>query len=435
LSGIFQDLIDQMSDIISVSVGSREKIGALEEVLAVVKQHGFSIVRIQSRPGTSISSAGGADHVFHLDFSSLVDRPKFTKMLADVKKGSSVVFVQSRGLSDAAPWFPSKITDLDQFAGKTLAAGAELESDHPGFHDKVYRERRAKIVEIARTYRHGQTIPKVEYNDQERQTWKTVFTELKKLHGTHACRQLNRVFPLLEKECGYSPDKIPQLEDISRFLKSCTGWTLRPVQGLLSSRDFLNGLAFRVFHSTQYIRHHSRPLYTPEPDICHELLGHVPLFADPEFAAFSQEIGLASLGASEDDVKKLATCYWFTVEFGLTREGDSIRAYGAGLLSSFGELEYCLTAKPEKRPFDPFKCATQEYPITTYQPLYFVTESFHDAMTKLKSFAVTLSRPYHFHYDPYTESVTVLDTPAKVRQVVKTLQSQLDDVVAALDEL
>ena len=187
--------------------------------------------------------------------------------------------------------------------------------------------------------------------------------------------------------------------------------------GLISSRDFLNGLAFRTFFCTQYIRHPSMPLYTPEPDICHELLGHVPMFADRDFCDFSQEIGLASLGASDEDVLKLARCYWHSVEFGLCREDGKNKAYGAGLLSSFGELEYSckerddneqppyevgedgMPSRPEIKPWDPAVAAMQDFPITTYQPVYFLAESLQDAKLKMRKYCEDLPRPFFALYN------------------------------------
>ncbi len=193
--------------------------------------------------------------------------------------------------------------------------------------------------------------------------------------------------------------------------------------GLLSPRDFLAGLAFRVFHSTQYIRHSSCPEYTPEPDICHELLGHVPLFADHDFADFSQEIGLASLGASDEFIKKLSTCYWFTVEFGLCKQKGELKAFGAGLLSSFGELSYCLTGEPEHRSFEPEKTCLQEYPITSFQPVYYIADSFKDAKDKMSAFTMTIPKPFSIKYNPYTQSIDTINQQFQIVQIVRDLKS------------
>ncbi|KAF9438744.1 hypothetical protein BGZ76_005263 [Entomortierella beljakovae] len=416
----------------TIHVTISDKVGALDECLGVIKAMNISLTRIESRP--SINSEN--DYDFFVDFNAVSAEQvaEVSKALGELAKQVHVVGTGEE-LPDSTPWFPRKMIDLDTFADKVLEMGEELDADHPGAKDPVYRARRSEITNIAKTYKTGQPIPHIEYTEIETETWATVFSKLISMFPNYACKEHQHVFPLLIQNCGYGVKAIPQLDGISKFLKDCTGFTLRPVMGLLTSRDFLNGLAFRVFHSTQYIRHHSKPLYTPEPDVCHELLGHVPLFANADFADFSQEIGLASLGANDTDVERLATIYWFTVEFGICRQGDQLRAYGAGLLSSFGELEYCLSGKPEMRPFEPSKVAQQKYPITEYQPVYFVAESFKDAQMRVREFANSMERPFSVRYNAYTESIEILDSKDKVLRYAQSIKSDILTLVDALGKM
>jgi phenylalanine-4-hydroxylase len=316
-------------------------------------------------------------------------------------------------------WFPRHISELDLVANRTLDAGIDLQSDHPGFSDMTYRTRRAALTESALRHRWDMPIQTIDYTPEETAVWTTVWDKMEGLWVDYACKEYLHSLELMKKHCGYSRDKIPQQQDISEFLQETTNFRMRPVAGLLSSRDFLNGLAFRVFFSTQYIRHHSRPLYTPEPDICHELLGHAPMFADRDFADFSQEIGLASLGASDDDVLKLAHCYWYSVEFGLCKEDGKNKAYGAGLLSSFGELEYACSDEhpgadepPIIKPWDPEVATRQEFPITTYQPAYFLAETLQDAKHRMRKYCESLQRPFFALHNPQTNTVHI-DRPVK----------------------
>ncbi|ETN82057.1 putative tryptophan 5-hydroxylase 1 [Necator americanus] len=301
----------------------------------------------------------------------------------------------SNDATTGCQWFPKTIYDLDICAKKVIMYGAGLDADHPGFKDAEYRKRRMMFADIALNYKHGEPIPRIDYTDSEKKTWGVIYRKLRELHKKHACQEFLENFTLLERYCGYSEDNIPQLEDICRFLKAKTGFRVRPVAGYLSARDFLAGLAYRVFFCTQYMRHHSDPLYTPEPDTVHELMGHMALFADPEFAQFSQEIGLASLGASDDDLKKLATVRrrsYFALkpssqkETSFKKKPETMRwrcdELARMLRISF--IKHAVEDSPTILRFDPDRVVEQECLITTFQNAYFYTKNFEEAQQKLR---------------------------------------------------
>lgn len=221
-------------------------------------------------------------------------------------------------------------------------------------------------------------IQHIPYNILENKTWSVIFNRLYKLYDLYASNIHNKNLEKLLEHNIYTFEKIPQLATVNNFLNTQNNWNIIPVSGLLESRIFLNKLAERTFCSTQYIRSHKNPFFTPEPDICHELLGHVPMFLDRDFADFSEAIGKLSLNSSDDLIKKLVNVYWFTIEFGLIRENGSIKAFGSGLLSSIEELQTSV-AKSVKKDFDIELIANiKSFPTNRVQDQYFVINSFED---------------------------------------------------------
>jgi phenylalanine-4-hydroxylase len=257
----------------------------------------------------------------------------------------------------------------------------ELPDDHPGVSDPAYLARRAAIAEVGRKHRRGQPIADVEYTSEEDAVWRLVSQELARKHERYACRAYLRGAAALT----LPTDRVPQLREVDERVHSLTGFHIEPVPGLVPTREFYGSLADRTFRSTQYIRHHSVPFYTPEPDIVHEIIGHANMLANPVFADLYELAGQASRRATTDEALDFfSKVFWFTLEFGVVWEEGELRAYGAGLLSSYGEIEEFRNA--EVRPWDLRQMGTLEYDITHYQPVLFAAVSFEQMVDDLSRF-------------------------------------------------
>ena len=260
----------------------------------------------------------------------------------------------------------------------------QLDRDHPGFRDPDYRRRRDAIARQALSHQAGQPAPFVEYTEAEAGVWKVALEALAPLHAQYACASFRAAWPRLP----FGKDRIPQLAEMGAALQGHTGFTYAPVAGLMSPREFMEELEEKVFLATQYMRHPSAPLYTPEPDVIHELVGHAPSLSDPRYARLNALFGTATKKTRDEDrVQRLIRTYWYCLEFGLVREAGKVKAVGAGLLSSFGELGR-FEANASLKPFDLEVIAQTPFDPTQYQSTLFVADSEERLLAELEAFLI-----------------------------------------------
>jgi phenylalanine-4-hydroxylase len=226
------------------------------------------------------------------------------------------------------------------------------------------------------------------YTEENQETWRTLYDRQMAFLADNA----SNVYLTGAASIKLVRDYIPYLEgprSVNTFLKPLTGWQSKAVPGYLPAKAFFACLARREFPTTIVIRPKESIDYLPEPDIFHDIFGHVPLHADPTFADFLQTYGKAALTTDDPHhTERLARLFWFTVEFGLIREGGRNRLYGSGLISSPGESKHALTSpEVDRRPFDLETVCSTSFEIDHYQPILYVLDSFEQLRDAMNTYA------------------------------------------------
>ena len=214
------------------------------------------------------------------------------------------------------------------------------------------------------------------YTAEDHATWRTLFQRQRELLQGRASRE----FLESQDAMGMTEAQIPRFTDLNEKMQAATGWTLIGVEGLLPELDFFEHLANRRFPVTWWIRRPDQLDYLSEPDLFHDLFGHVPLLMNPVFADYMQAYGMGGVkahGIGPDALAQLTRLYWYTVEFGLIATPEGLRIYGSGIVSSKGESIHCLDSDaPNRIAFDLERVMRTRYRIDTYQKTYFVIDSF-----------------------------------------------------------
>ncbi len=257
----------------------------------------------------------------------------------------------------------------------------------PAASDPDYESRRAWIAEQA-AGSDAEPV-RIAYTASENETWRAAKEALDHRWARVAAPAILDAAQRLSLPV----ERVPHLDEVSERLRPRSGFEFRAVPGLVPVDEFFGSLARGRFLSTQYVRHHASPLYTPEPDILHEVIGHGTCLADPHLAMLHREAGAAMIRLATAQARQfVADVFWFSAEFGVldTRDGDrdGIKAYGAGLLSSVGELDQFAT-DAEVRPLDIDAMGTISYDIANYQPVLFAGRSLTEVLDVVGEFFAT----------------------------------------------
>lgn len=264
--------------------------------------------------------------------------------------------------------------DAHQMVEPPDAATLELEPGHPGEHDAGYVTRRQFLFDLTRRHRLERLGPPlIDYTAEETRVWREVAPKLHELHDKYACALYLRA----KEELAITETEIPQLKTLSDRLGRETQMHLVPAEGALPYRTFYRYIADRGFPVTQFIRHGSHPEFTPEPDMIHDCLGHVPPLMNRDYAELLTLIGKAAAATPHgDQVLALKRFSWFSIEFGLIEEAGEVKVFGAGILSSTGEIPHALfSPHATRRPFVTDTVIDTDYDPSQMQKDFFVAPS------------------------------------------------------------